>query len=346
MWRRALALAGLYLLFGSSAGWSDTPIHLRVIGGLATAGQYQGLEEPFWQHIGTLSQGRVTAEIFPSDHIGLTANDILHLMHLGVVTFGTVLLLQVDKPELSVIDLPALSPDMPALRTAVAAYRPHLEQVLKDSFGIKLLAIYSYPAQVVFCTRELDGLSDLAGRKVRTSSVDQSSFMSALGAIPIILPFEDVVAAVRSGVVDCAITGTMSGNEIGLSDVTGSLYPLAINWGLSLFGANSAVWDLLPNDLQKELTEGIGKLEQDIWTAAERDTFAGIACDTGASSCPEEQAASHMKLVEVTRADEARRRRLLIESVLPGWIRRCGPRCVGLWNNLLAPTVGISASEN
>jgi TRAP-type C4-dicarboxylate transport system substrate-binding protein len=345
MWR-AVVLAGIYLLLGCNASRSDTPIHLRVIGGLATAGQYEWLEKPFWQRIGALSQGRLTAEIFPSDRSGLTANEILRLMKLGVVTFGTVLLLQVDQPELSVIDLPALSPDMQTLRKSVAAYRPHLDQVLLDRFGVKLLAIYTYPAQVIFCTKQLDGLSDLAGRKVRTSSLDQSSFMSALAALPFILPFDQIVPAVQSGVVDCAITGTMSGSEIGLSDVTSSLYPLAINWGLSLFGVNSAEWALLPNDLQQILTQGIGKLEQDIWAASERDTFAGIACDTGASTCPEGQGSSHMKLAQVTRADEARRRRLLIESILPGWIRRCGSRCVALWNDTMAPVVGITASAD
>lgn len=346
MWRRAVVLAGIFLLLAPHVSRSDTPIHLRVIGGLATAGQYEWLEKPFWEHVGTLSQGRVTAEIFPSDRSGLTANEILRLMRLGVVTFGTVLLLQVDQPELSVIDLPALSPDIPTLRRAVAAYRPHLDQILKDRFGVKLLAIYTYPAQVIFCTKPLDGLSDLAGRKVRTSSADQSGLMSALGAVPFVLPYDEIVPAARSGVVDCAITGTMSGAEIGLSNVTGSLYPLAINWGLSLFGVNAAAWEVLPGDLQNMLAAGIGRLEQDVWAAAERDTFAGIACDTGGAACPEGQVPSHMKLTQVTRADEARRRRLLIESVLPGWIRRCGSGCVGLWNQTMAPAVGITASEN
>ena len=345
MSRCAIVLAAIFLLFGSQAGRPDTPIHLRVIGGLATAGQYQRLEKPFWDSVTALSDGRVTAEIFPSDRSGLAPNEILRLMRLGVVTFGTVLLLQVDHPELSVIDLPALNPDIATLRRSVAAYRPHLEEVLRSKFGVKLLAIFTYPAQEIFCTKELGGLSDLAGRKVRTSSADQSVLMSAVGARPLFLPYDDILPAVRSGVVDCAITGTMSGNEIGLSKVTGSLYPLPINWGVSLFAVNLAAWEDLPADIQKILAEGITKLEQDIWAAAERDTVAGILCDVGRSSCPDGNGPGHMKLTEVTRADEARRGRLLIETVLPAWIRQCGAPCVKLWNETMAPVVGISASE-
>jgi TRAP-type C4-dicarboxylate transport system substrate-binding protein len=267
-------------------------------------------------------------------------------MRVGVVTFGTVLLLQVNQPELRAIDLPALSPDMASLRKSVAAYRPHLEQILRSRFNVQLLAIYTYPAQEIFCTKELSALSDLAGRKVRTSSFDQSVFVSALGAQPMILPYADTVTAVRSGLVDCAITGTMSGSEIHLADATSFLYPLAINWGLSLFGVNADAWSSLSDNVQRTLTGGIAKLEGDIWAAAERDTATGIACDTGSSACPDGQRSSHMKLAQVTRGDEARRRRLFIETVLPNWISLCGPGCVKTWNDTMAPVVGISASED
>ncbi|MBV8526211.1 MAG: hypothetical protein JOY71_29565, partial [Acetobacteraceae bacterium] len=81
----------------------------------------------------------------------------------------------------TLIDLPALNPDIATLRRTVAAYRPHLQELLEGEFQIKLLAIYAYPAQVLFCTNKFDGLAGLAGRRVRTSSVGQSEMMSALG---------------------------------------------------------------------------------------------------------------------------------------------------------------------
>jgi hypothetical protein len=146
-------------------------------------------------------------------------------------------------------------------------------------------------------------------------------------------------------VVDCAITGTLSGHEIGLSDVTSYIYPMAISWGLSFFGANVAAWEAIPPDLQATLREAIGRLEQDIWTAAERETADGIACDTG-GNCPNGHRPSLMRLVPVTKEDEARRLRLLVESVLPGWIQRCGTDCATLWNEILGTTSGITVSSD
>ena len=81
--------------------------------------------------------------------------------------------------------------------------------------------------------------------------------MTALGAIPkVVTAFSDITNAIRNKVVDCAITGTMSGNQINLPDVTSYIHPMAISWGLSFFGANQATWEQLPPDLRDTLRNG------------------------------------------------------------------------------------------
>lgn len=318
---------------------------LKVVGGLAGVSQYERLEKPFWQdRIEALTEGRIKAEVHAFDRSGLPGQEMLQLMHLGVVPFGTALLAVVsaDEPELNLIDLPALNPDMATLRQTVAAYRPHLQELLKNKFQIELLAIYAYPAQVLFCTSKFDGPGGLAGRRVRTSSVGQSEMMSALGAIPVVMPFAQVVSAVRQGTVDCAITGTLSGNEIGLSEVTSYIYPMAISWGLSFFGANIVAWDALPADLRAILQNGLADLEGKIWSAAERETAEGLACDTGALGCNPARHPSHMTLVPVIARDEALRRQLLRRVVLPDWLKRCGADCLHAWNQSVGPALGIT----
>ncbi len=328
---------------------ADEPMHLKVVGGLAGVSQYERLEKPFWEHrIEALSNGSIQAEIHAFDRSGLPGQEMLQLMRLGIVPFGTALLAVVsgDEPELNAVDLPALNPDMQALRRTVGLYRSHLQQMLRTKFGVKLLAVYAYPAQVIFCAKPFTGLGDLAGRRIRTSSVGQSEMMVALGAIPVLTPFAEIVNSVRTGVVDCAITGTLSGNEIGLPNVTSHIYPMAISWGLSFFGANEAVWKALRPDLRATLKEAIAGLEREIWDAADRETAVGLACDIGAPDCNGEHSPGHMTLVPVTSQDEATRKRLLVESVLPGWIQRCGTDCVAAWNRELAPALGIKATAD
>jgi len=321
------------------------PLRLKVVGGLADVSQYVRYEEPFWrQHLAEVSGGRIQAEIAPFDRSGIRAQEMLALMRLGVVPFGTALLAVVsnEEPEFNAVDLPAVNPDMATLRRAVAAYRPHLEELLAERYDVELLAIYTYPAQVIFCRDRFSGLSDLTGRRIRTSSVGQSEMFAALGATPIVIPFGETLAAVRSGVVECAVTGTLSANAIGLHEVTPFMHSMAITWGLSVFGANRAAWSSLPEWARTLIRQEVGKLERQIWDAVESETVDGFACNAGLASCTSGRR-GQAAVIPVSGSDQERRIRLLTDTVLPGWVRRCGEPCVEAWNTRLAPVIGVTA---
>lgn len=345
------ALCGLLLasLPGARAGWAaDHVFRIKVIGGLADVSQFVRFEEPFWrQRIGELTNGRVVAEIAPFDRSGIRGQEMLQLMRLGVVPFGTALLslAATEEPEFNAMDLPALSPDMATLRRTVNAFRPHLEGILRDRYGIELMAVYTYPAQVVFCNRPFTNLGDLAGRRVRTSSVGQSELVQALGATPVVTPFAEIVAAFRAGVVECAITGTLSGHAIGLFEVTTHVHAMALSWGLSVFGANANALAALPPELRERMRQGLRELEAAIWQAADRETGEGLACNAGLADCTLARRGS-MTVVPVSPADNERRRRLLTEVVLPRWVSRCGPDCVEAWNRRLAPVFDLQAQPD
>ena len=328
-----------------TAAGPAAPVRLRIVGGLAGVNQYTRHEEPFWTRtLPALTQGKLSAEIVPFDRAGIRGQDMLRLLQLGVVPFGTAIvsISAAQDPIISAPDLAGLNPDMATLRKTVAAFRPHLEGALRSQFGIELLAVYVYPAQVTFCTKPLASLADLAKRRVRISSVAQADLVEALGATPVQMPFAELMPAMKSGALDCAITGTMSGNTIGLLDVTSHLHSMPISWGVQLFAANAAAWNALPSDMRAVLKRELPKLEQAIWAESERETGDGIACNIGADSCTGGRK-GHMSEVKSTPTDERRRRELLAGTVLPRWIQRCGPNCAEVWNRTVGPVVGIDA---
>jgi TRAP-type C4-dicarboxylate transport system substrate-binding protein len=351
-WLGRVAALVLALMPGLASGQApasrDAPIRLKIVGGLADVSQYLRYEEPFWRRrLPEASGGRIQAEIAPFDRSGIRAQEMLALMRLGVVPFGTALLAVVstEEPEFNAVDLPTVNPDMAALRRTVALYRPHLEELLAERYDVELLAIYTYPAQVIFCSSAFSGLSDLAGRRIRTSSVGQSEMFAALGATPVVIPFGETLAAMRSGVVECAVTGTLSANAIGLHEVTSHMHGMAITWGLSVFGANRAAWNALPEWARSLIRREVEGLEQEIWEAAEVETGEGLACNAGQPTCRSGRRGS-VVVVPVSQADQARRLRLLTETVLPGWVRRCGEACVTAWNSRLAPSLGVMAQPD
>ncbi|MCZ8259696.1 MAG: TRAP transporter substrate-binding protein [Beijerinckiaceae bacterium] len=327
---------------------ANEPLRLNIIGGLGGVNQFTRFEEPFWRNeIAEITGGRVIATVHPFDRSGFPGADMLDLMQTGVVGFGTALLALAagDDPELNGIDQPGLNPDFGTLRRLTSLYRPHLKSILQERYNVELLGIYTYPQQVLFCARPISSLKDLQGLRVRTSSVSQSEMMTAVGAMPVKMAFAEVVGGVRRGVVDCAITGTLSGNEIGLIDVASHIHPMAINAGISIFGVNRDLWGSLPPELQETLRKAVTTLESRIWDAAERETVNGLACNIGAESCQGARKGS-MTMVPVTQRDAADFRRLFVEHVFPSWLKRCGEPCRVAWNRYVGPELGMMVEDD
>jgi TRAP-type C4-dicarboxylate transport system substrate-binding protein len=350
LWPALLIWCGLAT---GTAAWSapatgqdrPAPVRLRIVGGLANLNQYLRFEEPFWQReFPGLTQGQAVAEVVPFDKAGIRTHEVLRLMQLGVVPFGTALMtgIMASDPELAALDLAGLNPDMGTLRRTVAAYRPHLERVMRERHGVEVLALYIYPAQVTFCARAFQGLSDLAGRRVRISNPTQADLIRPFGAIPIQTEFSELVSHMRNGNVDCAITGAMSGHTIGLHEVSTHLHASAITWGLSVFGANLAAWHALPPQVRQAIRDHLPRVEQAIWADSEKQTLDGVACNTGMGDCVRGKR-GHLTEVKATAPDEKRLRDAFRTSVLPAWLERCGNACVPVWNQFLASTSGIRA---
>ncbi len=317
---------------------------LAVVGGLAGVRLYEDHERIFWRDtLPKLTGGRLLADIVPFDSSGIRGQDMLHLMRVGVVPFGTVLLSLAanDEPELAAPNLAMLAPDLGTLRRVVQAYRPHLATLLKQQYGVEMLAVYAYPAQVLFCRQPFARLEELRGRRVRVSNPSQGDAMRALGATPMVTPFAEFVDEIEAGRIDCAVTGSLSGNELGLHRVTTQIHPMAIAWGLSIFGANETAWASLPADLQQILRRGLARLETDVWASAAQDTEDGFLCNAGKPGCRSGSLGGMRWEPTISPEDETMRRKLLAEQVLPAWVERCGEDCRNAWNTYLAPMTRI-----
>ncbi len=320
-------------------------MQLRVVGGLDGVSQFTRHEAPFWsQTLSRLSGGRYSAEIVPFDRAGIRAPELLSMVRLGTLPFANVLV-SVASPkdaELGAVDLAGLNPDIESLRRTVTAYRPRLQELLRERHNAELLAVYVYPAQVLFCNKPIAGLGGLKGLRVRTSSATQSDWVQALGGQPLSMPFATIVSNLKAGNVDCAITGTMSGNTIGLHESTTHLHAAAISWGVAVFVAHAPSWQSLPADLRQLLERELPRLEAAIWDEAGRETEEGLACNSGRAGCTSGKP-GRMALLRAGPADEALRRDILGSAVVPNWLQRCGSTCEQQWNRRLAPLVGVGA---
>ena len=346
---RALWLAAIgawtAAVIGSAAAQDLPRTHLKVVGAWGNLSQYKNFEQPFWtREIPEKSKGAVTAEITPFNEMGLKGAEIFRLMRLGVIDFGSTVLgyVAADDARNEAIDLAGLAPDVDTARRISDAYRPVYDRFYRERFGIQVLAIWPYPAQVIFCNGAISGLEDLRGKKVRTGNRTLAEFVEALGGTGVTMSFSEVVPALQNKVVDCAITGTLSGNAAKWYEVTTHLYALPVGWSQVMHAVNLKTWERLPAAVRDFLLREIRDLEDRIWKAMDEETRQGIDCNIGRDTCTT-GSKGKMTLVPVSDRDRELLGRVLREVVVPKWAARCGADCVQEWNTTVGAIVGITA---
>jgi len=340
-----VALAALL----STAGFAETlpKTQLKVVGGLSNLSAYNDYEKPFWtQVVPTLSNGQVTAEIKGFNEMGLKGPELLRLMSQGVIEFGTATLsyFASDNPINEAADLAGLTADAKSARAVVDAFEPVYQKFYGPNSGIKLLGISPYPAQVLFCNAEIRSLADIKGKKVRTSSRTQAEFIEALSGSSVTMAFGEVVPAMQNKVVDCAITGSLSGYSAKWYEVATHLYALPINWNSQIHGVNQKAWNKLDPKVQAFLQTNIKAMINNMWDAAAQQTQQGYDCNTGAAACTL-PVKGKMILVKPTDADRVLLKKLMQEIVLPKWAARCSVQCVQDFNATIGKTVGLTAKK-
>lgn len=338
------ALTAFTLIPASAEDLPKTKVN--VVGTWANLSIYKEREFPFWsQTIPEKSNGAISVEIRAFTEMGLKGGEVFRLMGQGVIEFGSTVLGYVagDDPENEAVDLAGFSADINVAREVSEAWKPTLAALYEEKHGIKLLAVYPFHAQVLYCKGAISGLDDLKGKKVRTFSKSLSEFVEALGGTGVNIPFGEVVPALQKGVADCAITGALSGNLAKWFEVTDHLYALPVGWSMVMHGVNLKAWNRLPESVQAFFETEISAWEDQVWAAANTETTTGIACNTG-GDCDGGNPAK-MTLVPVSETDESRRQVIMETVIVPNWAKRCGADCVTKWNDTVGKIVGIMAAN-
>ncbi len=345
---KLLSAAAIAAVIAGPASAGDLPkAKVNVVGTWANLSIYKEREYPFWtKTIPEKSNGAVTAEIRAFTEMGLKGGEVFRLMRQGVIDFGSTVLGYVagDDPENEAVDLAGFNADIDVARQVTDAYKPVLAELYEKKYGVKLLAVFPFHAQVLYCKGAISGLEDLKGKKVRTFSKSLSEFVEALGGTGVNIPFGEVVPALQKGVADCAITGALSGNLAKWSEVTDHLYALPVGWSMVMHGVNLKSWNKLPEPVRAFLETEINIWEDQVWDAANVETQTGLACNSG-SDCAGGNPAS-MTLVPVSDGDRTKLREILETVIVPNWAERCGSDCVKQWNETVGKIVGMTASPS
>jgi TRAP-type C4-dicarboxylate transport system substrate-binding protein len=319
--------------------------HLKVVGEVSLTHNYKYLERPFWEEwIPKASNGRVTADLYPADQMGLDNATILRLLKQGVMDVGTtdISRLAADDPRFEGADLAGPALTIETARAAARAYQPIIERIMEKDWNVKVLHWGSAPPQVFWCREAISGLGDLKGKKIRVFNKTMVDFVNGVGGTAVNITFAEVVPALQRGIVDCAVTGTMSGNSAGWPEVTTHLYPMYLGWAIRFSAMNLNSWKRLNADVQKFLLDEFAKYEERYWDYMDQATKDAVNCNIGKDPCTMGEKYS-MTLVPVKPEEAAEHKRIIETAVLKGWAKRVGPEAVDEWNATVGKVLDMTA---
>jgi TRAP-type C4-dicarboxylate transport system substrate-binding protein len=245
-----------------------------------------------------------------------------------------------DDPVFEGCDLAGLALDIATARAACEAWAPVMGRVMEEKFNTKLMALGTNPPQVFWCREALTGLDDLKGRKVRVFNKTMADFINAVGGTTVSMPFAEVVPALQRGVVDCGVTGTLSGNTAGWPDVSTHLYPMYLGWSINYQGVNLDSWNNFPPEVQAFFEQQFAEFEDKMWDTAAKAVADAENCNFGKEPCELGKMAS-MTLVPISDADKEKHAQMMQDVVLVEWARRCGKDCAAEWNDTVGQAVGL-----
>jgi TRAP-type C4-dicarboxylate transport system substrate-binding protein len=335
--------AGLVAMIGA-AGAAELPkTNVKVIGYFSNLAQTKLVEKPFWtEKLTKDSGGAVTADYNNLDVLGINDYQILHMTQLGVTDFAATDISKMagDDPVFEGCDLAGITTDINKAREACQVWRSVMADAMQKKFKTRLMVLHPNPPIVFWCRDKVAHLADMKGKKVRVFNKTQSDFVTALGGETITMAFPEVVPALQRGVVDCALTGTLSGNTAGWPEVSKFLLPLTVGWSIAYEGANANSWDKFKPELRQFFETEFKELEDDMWAIGEKATKEGVNCNTGKGECTLGKKGS-MELVQISPEDEQLRRKLVEDVVLVAWGKRCGKPCAEKWNGTVGKVVGL-----
>jgi len=152
----ALAIAGAIAL-GLAVAPASAEMkekEFKVVGTWGFLSHWKEREGPFWkERLPKLSGGKLTANAKSQTEIGLSGFEIMRLLKLGVydAVHGVTGYVAQDSPAIEGADLAGVIQDLPTYRKANEAYRSILAREFKEKYNAKLLMIYAWPSEQLFC---------------------------------------------------------------------------------------------------------------------------------------------------------------------------------------------------
>lgn len=320
--------------------------NLKALGQPGATGLIQkNLEGPFFADFAARTGLDIEVSFQTLDQTGIKGAEELRILKSGLFDIISLRNQQVsrDEPILLGLDLVGQNPTFEEGRKTIDTFGPEVDKRLQAQFNTKLLGLWPFGPQVLFCNHPIESLKDVSGLKVRTYDQNLANFIQTLGGTPVPIGFADVHQSLARGVVDCAITGPSSANSAAWPEVTTHVLPVAFQVAIQGYGMNLDVWNTFSAEEQAKIEAAFNAHIDDIWEYSEELFDDAMRCNVGESPCELNKPYDLVK-VPVTEADIETVQSAVSDLSFPAWKEICdgkNPDCSASWLRTVGPRFGM-----
>lgn len=209
-----------------------------------------GLLKPWFEKLEAESSGRLKVEFVTGGSAAAPA-EVFDSVEAGLIDIGwSVTSYNPGRfSAASVTELPLLATGSGESSAAIEAL---YDEGLLDGFDtVKVLGIATADIARVHHAREISGLEDLRGAKVRAAGNVLSQMVTAIGATPVGMPAPAMAEALAKNVVDATAADWFAVEGFSLLDVTRTHIDVSLGTAPIYVVMNQQVYDGLPPEVRK-----------------------------------------------------------------------------------------------
>jgi TRAP-type transport system periplasmic protein len=271
---------GMFCIASTAASAPAKPVELKLGHAWATTHHVHVILDEWAKEVEKATNGRVKITIYPGGTLS-TAVQLYDSVRTGVVDLAWFLQGYTPGkfPLTSAIELPFMASSAKQGSAALWELYENSPELQAEYGGVKVLSMWVVdPGQLMTNRKIVRNMNDVKGLKLRIGSDTLKPTAEALGAVPILMPINELFDALQKGVVDGTLLGTSAIRTFKLQSLLKGVTIGHFFVNAQALGINRNSWGRIPAEDQKIIMDLAGLRLSQI-TGAKFDSEGKVGYD-------------------------------------------------------------------
>ncbi len=209
---------------------------------------YQTAVKPFVDAVNSEGDGVIKIDVYQSGALGKVQKELPKQVLDGIADIAFIVPGQNPElfPDNTVVELPGLFRDA---RDASLTYtRLVAENALAGYGEFFVIGAFATQPETINSRKPIRSLADLKEQKIRVNNPTQALALAKLGALPVVLAFNETAPAISAGTLDGATVPITQMFDVGIGRLTSNHYLLGTSVAPLTLVMNRKVFDRLPEN--------------------------------------------------------------------------------------------------